>query len=95
MEQSGEKRFSEYEFIVRAIKKLRQPPYKGIHSVYSGFNQAFRDYFDRDPVEATTRLAREGKIATRPVKGGALIYLPEEAPGAAASANVLSKILED
>ena len=95
MEEFGEKRFSEYEFIVRAIKKLRQPPYKGIHSVYSGFNQAFRAYFDKDPVEATTRLAQEGKIATRPVKGGALLYLPEEAPGAAASANVLSKILED
>ncbi len=95
MEEFGEKKFSEYEFIVRAIKKLRKPPYKGIHSVYSGFNQAFRAYFDKDPVEATTRLAKEGKIVTRPVKGGALLYLPEEAPGAAASVNVLSKILED
>ncbi len=95
MEEFGEKKLTEVEFIVRAIKKLRQPPYKGIHSVYSGFNQAFREYFHKDPVEATTRLAQEGKIATRPVKGGALLYLPEEAPGAAASSSVLNKILED
>jgi hypothetical protein len=71
---------TEYEFVVRAIKKLRSPPYKGIHSAYSGFNEAFNNYFSKDPVEATTRLADEGKIATRPVKGGVLIWLPEEAP---------------
>jgi hypothetical protein len=95
MEEFGEKKISEYDFIVRAIKKLRTPPYKGIHSVYSGFNQAFRDYFDGDPVKATNRLAQEGKIVTRPVKGGALLYLPEDAPGAAVSKTVLNKILHD
>jgi hypothetical protein len=70
MDKSDEKKLSEYEFIVRAIKKHRKPPYKGIHSVYSGFNRAFGEYFDKDPVEATTKLAAEGKIATRPVKRG-------------------------
>ena len=87
-----ETKISEYEFVVRAIKTLAKPPYKGIHSVYSGFNQAFREYFGTNPVEATTRLAQEGKIVTRPVRGGVTIYLPEDAP--AGAKNVLSKILE-
>jgi len=88
-----EEKLSEFEFVVKAIKRLKKPPYKGIHSVYSGFNQAFREYFNKDPVEATTRLAQEGKIATRPVKGGATLYLPEDAPSQ--SKGALSKILEE
>jgi hypothetical protein len=88
-----ETKMSEYEFVARAIKKLKKPPYKGIHSVYSGFNQAFRDYFSKDPVEATTKLAKEGKIVTRPVKGGVTLYLPEDAP--TQSKGVLDKILEE
>ena len=86
-----EEKISEHEFVVRAIKKLKKPPYKGIHSVYSGFNQAFREYFNKDPVEATTKLAQEGKIVTRPVKGGATLYLPEDAPSL--SKAVLNRIL--
>ena len=89
------KKFSEHEFIIRAVKKLRKPPYKGIHSVYSGFNRAFRDYYQKDPIETTTRLAEEGRIVTRPVKGGVMIYLPEEAPAPRGTDNVLNKILED
>jgi hypothetical protein len=73
-----EEKISEYEFVIRAIKRLKKPPYKGIHSVYSGFNQAFREYFNKDPVEATTKLAQEGRIVTRPVRGGATLYLPED-----------------
>ena len=87
------KKLTEYEFVARAIKKLRNPPYKGIHSVYSGFNQAFREYFNNDPVEATTKLAKEGKIVTRPVRGGVVIYLPEDAPSAMDSKRVLQTIL--
>ncbi|MBW1613899.1 MAG: hypothetical protein JRJ57_07990 [Deltaproteobacteria bacterium] len=66
------KKLTEYEFVVRAIKKLRKPPYKGIHSVYSGFNQAFREYFNKDPIEVTKRLVAQKKLVTRPVKGGVL-----------------------
>jgi len=87
-----EEKIPEYNFVARAIKKLSKPPYKGIHSVYSGFNQAFREYFNKDPVEATTKLAQEGKIVTRPVRGGVTLYLPEDAP--AGSKGVLNKILE-
>jgi hypothetical protein len=75
-----EKRLTEEEFVVQAIKKLRKDPYRGIHSVYSGFNEAFRKYFGTNPIEATTRLVAEGKIETRPFKGGVMLFLPGEAP---------------
>lgn len=91
--ESEETRISEYDFVVKAIKALRKPPYKGIHSVYSGFNQAFREYFGKDPVETTNQLAKEGRIVTRPVKGGVVLYLPEDAPAPQASKTVLTKIL--
>ena len=89
------KKMSEYDFVVRAIKKLRKPPYKGIHTVYSGFNQAFKEYFEKNPVEVTNKLAEEGRIAIRPVRGGVMLYLPEEAPAPRGSANALKKILGD
>jgi hypothetical protein len=73
-------RLTEYEFVVRSIKRLRKPPYRGIHTVFTGFNQAFKDYFNKNPVEATQKLAQEGKIVIRPVKGGVMLYLPEDAP---------------
>jgi len=85
-------RLTEEEFFRRAIKKLRGN-YKGIHSVFSGFNAAFREYYDKDPIAATQRLAKEGKISIRPIKGGVLMYLPEDAPNR--PENVLSKILEE
>lgn len=91
--EGEEKKLTEMEFVERAIKRLRVDPYKGIHSVYSGFNNAFREYFDTNPIEATTRLAQEGKIVTRPVRGGVMIYLPEDAPAPRSSRNALSKIL--
>jgi len=84
-------KLTEEEFIHRAVKKLRGN-YKGIHSVYSGFNAAFKKYFGTNPVETTQRLVKEGKISIRPVKGGVIIYLPEDAPNTAE--NVLNKILE-
>ncbi|HJX59837.1 MAG: hypothetical protein A2V86_00210 [Deltaproteobacteria bacterium RBG_16_49_23] len=74
------KKLTEEEFVVQAIKKLRKDPFRGIHSVYSGFNEAFRKYFGTNPVEATSRLAKEGKIETRAFKGGVMLFLPGEAP---------------
>ena len=75
-----QRKLSEEEFVTQAIKKLRKDPFRGIHSVYSGFNEAFRKYFGTNPVEATSRLAGEGKIETRPFKGGVMLFLPGEAP---------------
>ena len=90
---AGEKpKLSEEEFLRKAIKKLRGN-YKGIHSVYSGFNAAFKEYFGTNPVETTQRLAKEGKIRIRPVKGGVILYLPEDAPNS--PENILKKILEE
>lgn len=74
-------KLSHEEFIKKAIVSLRKEGYKGIHSVYSGFNQAFKKFFEgEDPVEVTNRLAKEGKIVIRPAKGGVMLYIPEEAP---------------
>ncbi len=69
------------EFFKKAILRLRDISMsRGIHSVFSGFNQAFREYFGEDPIKVTQELASKGKIEIRPVKGGVMIYLPGEAP---------------
>ena len=74
-------RMSHEEFVRKAIANLRTGRYKGIHTVYSGFNEAFRKYFEgEDPIATTQRLADEGKIVVMRVKGGAMLYLPEDAP---------------
>ena len=73
-------KLTEEEFIRKAVKKLRGN-YKGIHTVYSGFNTAFKEYFGTNPIEATQRLASEGKINIRPVKGGVNVHVSAESPG--------------
>jgi hypothetical protein len=89
----GERKLTEEEFVLQAIKKLRKDPFRGIHSVYSGFNEAFRKYFGTNPVEATTRLAAEGKIETRPFKGGVMIFLPGEAPQRPSAEEIVQLVL--
>ena len=89
-----ERKLSEEEFVVQAIKKLRKEPYRAIHSVYSGFNEAFRKYFGTNPVEATSRLAAEGKLETRPFKGGAMLFLPGEAPKRPSAEEIIQLILD-
>ena len=72
---------------------LRKEGFKGIHSVYSGFNEAFKKYFkDENPVDVTNKLAGEGKIVIRPVKGGVMLYMPEDAPGSGSAEQVLKKM---
>jgi len=89
-----ERKLTEEEFVLQAIKKLRKDPFRGIHSVYSGFNEAFRKYFGSNPVEATSKLASEGKIETRPFKGGAMLFLPGEAPKRPSAEDTVQLILE-
>ena len=73
-------KMSHEEFVKKAIVSLRKGGYKGIHTVYSGFNEAFKKYFEgENPIEATKKLSDEGKIVIRPVKGGVMLYLPEDA----------------
>ncbi len=81
-------KLSHEEFVKKAIVSLRKDGYKGIHSVYSGFNEAFKKYFPgENPVEVTNGLAQQGKIVIRPVKGGVMFYLPEDAPSQKSSAD--------
>jgi hypothetical protein len=76
-------KLSHEEFIRKAIVSLRKEGYKGIHTVYSGFNEAFKKYFENEnPIEVTNQLASESKLVIRPVKGGVMLYLPEDAPAA-------------
>ncbi|GAB4390385.1 MAG: hypothetical protein Kow0025_22030 [Thermodesulfovibrionales bacterium] len=88
-------KLSHEDFVRKAIVTLRKDGYKGIHTVYSGFNEAFKKYYDgEDPVKATNRLASEGKIVIRPVRGGVMLYLPEEvsAPAGRGADEVLKKM---
>ena len=79
----SEAKISVEEFVKKAIVSLRKDNYKGIHTVYSGFNEAFKEYFDgASPVDATNGLAKKDLIVIRPVRGGVMLYLPEEAPAA-------------
>jgi len=74
-------KLSHEEFFKIAILRLRDMSRsRGIHSVFSGFNQAFREYFGDDPIKVTQELARLGKVEIKPVRGGVMIYLPGEAP---------------
>ncbi|HEX9880855.1 MAG TPA: hypothetical protein VGB25_11720 [Candidatus Binatia bacterium] len=91
-EKDRAEQLTQAEFVKRAIVKLRKEPYKGIHSVYSGFNEAFRDYFQDDPIKWTNQLAAEGVIETRPARGGVMLYLPDEAPARSSSKDVLKKM---
>lgn len=69
------------EFVLKAIPVLRDSTRsKGIHSVYSGFNQAFRKQFNDDPRPTTDAMVDAGTLAIRPTRGGVMLYLPGEAP---------------
>ena len=86
-------KLSHEDFVKKAIVSLRKPGYKGIHTVFSGFNEAFKRYFEgENPVEVTQKLAEEEKIVLRPVKGGVMIYLPEEAPTRTSGDDALKKM---
>jgi len=88
-----ERKLTEEEFVLQGIKKLRKEPFRGIHSVYSGFNEAFRKYFGTNPVEATSKLAAEGKIETRPFKGGVMLFLTGEAPKRPSAEEIIQLII--
>ena len=88
-------------FVLRAIHTLRKQSYLGIHAVYSGFNKAFRDYYNEDPIPEVAKLVKEGHVVLTPVKGGVMLYDAEEYKKSnfsrkakeKSSENILSKIL--
>ncbi len=93
---SGSQSLSEEEFVVEGIKKLRKDPYKGIHSVFSGFNDAFRKHFNKDPIEITSKMASAGEVEIIPLRSGkgVMLYLPGEGPRGRKTDEALKKILE-
>ncbi len=51
-------KLSPEKFVRLAVASLRLDNYKGIHSVFSGFNEAFKTYFvGANPIEATGEMA--------------------------------------
>ena len=86
---------SEEEFVTEGIKKLRKEPYRGIHSVFTGFNDAFRKHFNKDPIEFTSRMVSEGKLEIVPLRSGkgVMLYLPGEGPRGKKTDEALKKIL--
>ncbi len=89
-----EKRLTEEEFVTQAIKKLRKDPFRGIHSVYSGLDEVFRKYFGTNPVEATSKLAKEGKIETRAFKGGVMLFSSWRGPSRPSAEEIIRLIGE-
>ena len=68
------------EFTLLAIDRLpTNPRFKHIHTVYSHFNQAFKEYFKGQglaPIVEVKKLVEAGKISFRFCRGGALIARP-------------------
>lgn len=92
-------KITKFEFLARAMENLRtksdEREYHNLHSVYSGFNSAFRAYFpDSDPVAFIQALAADGKVKIIPAKGGVNIYWPDEAPhaGVKSATDTLAKM---
>lgn len=73
-------RLSPEDFVLKAIAALKTQKFKGVHVVRSGFNQAFRDYFgdQADPIQTTTQMRKDRRIAVFLAKGGASLYLRED-----------------
>ena len=84
------------EFTLNGIKKLRKENFKGIHNVYSGFNEAARKYFGwtkEQLIDATNALVEQKVIDIRTTKDGFTLYLPGEKPTNGNSADdVLTKM---
>lgn len=76
---SGRKK-NKKRFVLDAIHNLRKHPYKGIHVVWSGFNAAFRKYYEEDPRAYLDHLVETDVIVTQPVRGGIIIFDAEDKP---------------
>lgn len=88
-----EKKLTVEEFVLRAIESLRKGDRETIHTVYSGMNQAFREYFpDKDPVAEVDALVKAGKISFRLARGGAVIGKPGVVINIAGAKDTLKKM---
>jgi hypothetical protein len=90
-----DEKLAEAEFTRRAIVAGRKAGWKGLHTVYGGYNQAFREYYGSDPIVAVNRMVTAGVIESHYAKGGAMIYLPGEmSKNRTGSSPLLGKILQ-
>lgn len=76
---------TETEFVLAAINAVKavnakqgKPEYKGMHVVYSGFNEEFKRRFGKDSREVVDAMAAEGIVHKRPAKSGVTLLLPED-----------------
>jgi hypothetical protein len=56
---------------------------KGMHAVFSGFNESLREYYgfnQEQGIAAMNRLVEQGKVVSIPRKKGPMLYLPGDAP---------------
>ncbi len=71
----SDKKLTVEEFVQRALRTLPGENRQGFHTVFSGFNEAFRTYFPGlNPVEETQALANKGVIVLRLARRGAMIF---------------------
>lgn len=74
-------KLTEDQFVINSILKLRVEPYKGIHTVISGMNEGYREYFGgKDPVSHVQNMEERGLIEGHFSKKGRTIYLKGEMP---------------
>ena len=70
-------------WIYRAIEYYRAADgnkSKGIHTVISGFNGAFKLKFGKNPVDVTTAYVAAGKLEGHFARKGYMLYKPGEMP---------------
>ncbi|KKM93679.1 hypothetical protein LCGC14_1205880 [marine sediment metagenome] len=56
---------------------------KGMHAVFSGFNESLREYYGFDQAQgiaAMNELVKAGKLVSIPRIKGPMLYLPGDAP---------------
>lgn len=95
-QQLAPQQMSEEQFILRGIERLRTKGHKSIHTVYSGLNTAFREYFGKgaDPVATQKRMAAAGTIVIVPAHGGVLLYKKGEEPNMVGTPSAISAKLQ-
>ena len=83
------------QFVYACIAHVKSTTkYKGIHTVFGGLNVAIKRKFGVEPIPALQAMVDQGKLALRPVKGGVLLYLPQDAPEQRDKAAELLKAVE-
>jgi len=76
-------KLSKEEFVTRAIQDAcaqvdrNGKPFWGCHTIYTGFDEAFREYFGEDPEPTLLQLEEDGVIRIRDSSDGKgkMVYL--------------------